>query len=82
MEKVTNDALIGKTILDSQGSIIGVILKSMRDTSSGEITSVIVKPSKDVDVQRYPLSNGGVLVVPFSALSSVKDVIVFEEPVK
>lgn len=82
MEKVTNDALIGKTILDSQGSIIGVILKSMRDTSSGEITSVIVKPSKDVDVQRYPLSNDGVLVVPFSALSSVKDVIVFEEPVK
>ncbi|PNX54288.1 MAG: hypothetical protein BV458_00290 [Thermoplasmata archaeon M9B2D] len=82
MEKVTHDALVGKTVLNSQGNIIGVILKSMRNNSSGEITSVIVKPSKDVDVQRYPLSNGGVIIVPFSALSSVKDIIVFEDPVK
>ncbi|GEM_PF-1402792 len=82
MEKLTDDSLIGKTVLNSQGSIIGVIQKSMREDSSGEITSVIIKPLKDVDAQRYPLTNSGVLIVPFSALSSVKDIIVFEDPVK
>ena len=82
MEKLTDDDLVGKMVLNSQGSIIGIIQKSMRDDSSGEITSVILKPSKDIDAQRYPLTNGGELIVPFSALCSVKDIIVFEDPVK
>jgi len=81
MEK-PKDEFIGKTVLNAKGIIIGVIQKSMRDGLSKEITSVIVKPSKEVDVQKYTLTDCGEIIFPFSSLSSVKDIIIIEEPLK
>jgi sporulation protein YlmC with PRC-barrel domain len=75
-----NDVLIGKTVLNAKGVIIGRIMESIKDGISGEITSVLIQPSKEVNLQKYTLTNRGEIIFPFSSLSSVKDIIVIEEP--
>jgi sporulation protein YlmC with PRC-barrel domain len=78
MEKIEDD-FVGKMVLNAKGSIIGVIQKSIRDVTSGEITSIVVKPTKETDVKQYILTDRGEIIFPFASLSSVKDIIVFED---
>lgn len=78
----TNEILIGKTVLNAKGIIIGRIQESIKDYTSGEIKSVIIRPSKELNLQNYMLTEHGDIVFPFSLLSSVKDVVVIEESVK
>jgi sporulation protein YlmC with PRC-barrel domain len=79
MEKIKNDDFIGKKVINTKGFIIGVVQRSVRDTTSGEIISILVKPTKETDVQKYILTDGGEIIFPFSAISSVKDIVIFEE---
>jgi len=79
MEKPTN-SLIGKMVLNVKGILIGVIQESIQNGVSGKIQSVLIKPSKEIDAQRYTLTNKGEIIIPYSLLSSVKDVVIIEEP--
>ena len=81
MEKI-NDLLIGKTVLDAKGNIIGKIHESIKDSVSGQILSVLITPSKKLKLQNYTLTEQGDIVFPISSLSSVKDIIIFEDTVK
>ena len=81
MEK-SNDLLIGKTVLNAKGVIIGVIKESIKDSVSGQIMSVLIKPSKEVNLQKYVLTDHGEIIFPFSSLSSVKNIIIAEEPLQ
>jgi sporulation protein YlmC with PRC-barrel domain len=81
MENVS-DVLIGKTVLNAKGVVIGRVQESIKDSISGEITMVLIKPSKEVNLQKYTLTDQGEIVFPFSSLSSVKDIIVIEEPLQ
>jgi sporulation protein YlmC with PRC-barrel domain len=77
-----SDILIGKTVLNAKGVIIGKVQESIKDSISGEVTSVLIKPSKEVDLQKYTVTDRGEIIFPFSSLSSVKDIIVIEEPLR
>ncbi|HUS99841.1 MAG TPA: PRC-barrel domain-containing protein [Candidatus Thermoplasmatota archaeon] len=77
-----SDILIGKTVLNAKGVIIGKVQESIKDSVSGEVTSVLIKPSKEVDIQKYTVTDRGEIIFPFSSLSSVKDIIVIEEPLR
>ena len=79
MEKPTSN-LIGKMVLNVKGILIGVIQESISNGISGEIKSVLIKPAKEIDLQKYTLTNNGEIEIPFSFLSSVKDVVIIEEP--
>ena len=76
------DNLIGKTVHNAKGIIIGKILESITDNISGEITSVLIKPSQKVDLHGFTLSDHGDIIFPFSSLSCVKDIIIIEETLK
>ncbi|MFA5102976.1 MAG: PRC-barrel domain-containing protein [Candidatus Thermoplasmatota archaeon] len=78
----TNDPVIGKTILNSKGTIIGMIHGSIKDGDSGKIVSVLLVPSKKLHLKNYSLTKNGEIVVPFSSLSTVKDAFIIEEPVQ
>ncbi|KYK21118.1 hypothetical protein AYK25_03845 [Thermoplasmatales archaeon SM1-50] len=78
MEEASN-SLIGKTVLNTKGTIIGIIEKSIKDAVSGEIVSVLIKPSKETNLQKYTVTELGEIIFPFASLSSVKDVVIIEE---
>jgi sporulation protein YlmC with PRC-barrel domain len=77
-----NDVLIGKMVLNAKGIIIGKVQKSIKDSISGEVTSVLITPSKEVDLQKYTVTDHGEIIFPFSSLSAVKDIIVIEETLR
>lgn len=81
MEETPN-ALIGKTVLNAKGTIVGIIGKSIKDATSGEIVSVLIKPSKEANLKNYSVTDLGEIIFPFASLSSVKDVVIIEEPLK
>ena len=80
MEK-RNEILIGKNVLNTKGVIIGNIQESIKDGDSGEIVSVLIKPSEDLKLQNYALTQKGKIVIPYSSLSFVKDIIIIEDAV-
>ena len=79
MENIKN-TLIGKTVMSVRGIRIGVITDSLVDDVSGEITSVFVKPSSEINTQNYKFNEHGDIVFPCTSLVSVKDVIIVEDP--
>ena len=79
MENI-NEKLIGKTVLNAKGNIIGRIQESIKDSVSGEIISVLITPSKELNLKKYIVTEHGEIVFPFSSLSSVKDIFIIEEP--
>lgn len=81
MEK-TNNIVIGKNVLNTKGNIIGMIQRSIQDNLSGEIVSVLIIPSKELDLKKYSLTEKGEIIFPFSSLSSVKDIFIIEEPIE
>jgi sporulation protein YlmC with PRC-barrel domain len=81
MGKVS-DEITGRAVLNAKGVLIGVIQTSIKDEVSGEIISVLIKPSKDVDLQKFSVTERGEIIFPFTSLSSVKDIIILEEPLK
>ena len=78
----TNELLIGKAVLNTKGAIIGNIEESIKDGDSGEIVSVLIKPSEDLKTQNYTLTEKGKIIFPYSSLSFVKDIIIIEDPIK
>jgi sporulation protein YlmC with PRC-barrel domain len=81
MQELPN-ALIGKTVLNAKGTIVGIIGKTITDASSGEVVSVLIKPSKEANLHNFSLTDLGEIIFPFASLSSVKDVVIIDEPLK
>jgi len=46
--EISEDELIGKSVMSGKGFLIGVIKESVLDDTSGETTSVLVEPSKEI----------------------------------
>jgi sporulation protein YlmC with PRC-barrel domain len=74
--------LIGKTVRNAKGIIIGKISESITDAISGEITSILIKPSQEMNLNGFTLSDSGDIIFPLSSLSCVKDIIIIEEALK
>jgi sporulation protein YlmC with PRC-barrel domain len=78
MEQVEND-LIGKIVMSKIGASIGVIKKSMVDNDSGEIRSVLIDPSQEIDPEKFSLNEQGDIILPYQNISAVQDMLIFEE---
>lgn len=76
---LTKKELIGKTVMSEEGIPIGIIKKSLRDTNSGEVTSILLEPSNEIDISNYKKNNHGRIILPIENISPVQDVIIIEK---
>ena len=61
---------------------IGIIKNSLRNADSGKINSLLIEPSKEIDISNYKKNNQGRIILPFENISPVQDVIIIEkEPI-
>ena len=74
--KILENDLRGKTVMSEEGLYLGVLRNSTVDEKTGELQSILIEPSEDVDPRLYHLDNQGHLVFPFGSIKSVKDVVI------
>ena len=68
--------LLQKTIMSTDGEILGQIDNFVVDTKNGDIPHVLVIPTEDVEPKRFKTDSRGRLVLPFDKVRSAKDVVV------
>ncbi len=68
--------LKGKTVMTNDGQIMGMIENFVVDTESGEIQHVLVVPAEEIESRLYRTDSQGRLVIPFSEMRAVRDVVV------
>lgn len=74
--KILESELRGKTVMSEEGLYLGILRNSTVDEKTGELLSILIEPSDDVDPRLYHLDNQGHLVFPFQSIKSVKDVVI------
>ncbi len=74
--KMTENELRGKSVMSEEGLYLGILRNSTVDEKTGELVSILVEPSEDVDPRLYHLDNQGHLMFPFESIKSVKDVVI------
>jgi sporulation protein YlmC with PRC-barrel domain len=70
--------LRGKTVMTKDGKILGMIENFVVDTSSGQLHHVLVVPAEEVEPRLYPTDSQGRLVLPFTSMKAVRDVVVMD----
>jgi len=75
MKKFVSE-LRGKTVMTQDGQILGMIENLMINTRSGKIQDVLVIPAEEVEAKLYKTDAQGRLILPFTGMKSVKDVVV------
>jgi sporulation protein YlmC with PRC-barrel domain len=68
--------LRGKTVMSNDGQILGMIDNFVVDTVSGDLHHVLVVPAEDVETRLFRTDANGRLVLPFSEMKAVRDVVV------
>ena len=68
--------LKGKTVMTNDGQILGVIENFIMETSTGDLEHVLVIPAEEIDARMYKTDPQGRLILPFSEMKAVKDVVV------
>jgi len=74
--KILENEMRGKTVMSEEGLYLGVLRNTTVDGNTGELVSILVEPSDDVDPRLYHLDGQGHLVFPFNSIKSVKDVVI------
>ena len=77
--ETSEDELIGKIVMSGEGRIIGIIKDSLVDNHTGKSTSILVKPSKEIDIGKYKQNKQGSIILPFDCITPVQDVIIIEK---
>ncbi len=70
--------LRGKTVMSTDGTILGTIDNLVIDTESGNVQHLLVIPSDDFQNRNFDTDAQGRLILPFKNMKSVKDVVVLE----
>jgi sporulation protein YlmC with PRC-barrel domain len=74
--------LVGKTVMNDEGIQIGIIKKFLFDKKTGNIRTILIEPSKEININDYKRNEQGRIIIPFENVSSVQDVMIIEkEPV-
>jgi len=68
--------LRGKTVMTNDGQILGVIENFIINTATGDLEHVLVIPAEEIDLRAFKTDAQGRLVLPFSEMKAVKDVVV------
>jgi len=70
-----------KTVISRNGRMFGKVLSVNADLATGELVSVIIEPAKNILPQLEDLvtDKNGRVILPFSAITSIGDLIVINE---
>ncbi len=68
--------LKGKTVMTNDGQILGMIENFLIDTKSGDLQNVLVIPAEEIESRLFKTDSDGRLVLPFSEMRAVRDVVV------
>ncbi len=74
--KITENELRGKSVMSEEGLYLGIMRNSTVNSKTGQLQSLLVEPSDDIDPRLYHLDKQGNLVFSFDSIRSVKDVII------
>ncbi len=74
--KVPESELRGKTVMSAEGVYLGVLRNISANVQTGDLSTIHVEPSEDVDRNRHQLDDQGRITFPFESIKAVRDVIV------
>jgi sporulation protein YlmC with PRC-barrel domain len=77
MEGVFSRQLAKKKVMTSDGTLIGILHNIISDLRTGELMDLVVRPDMGIDPSEYNTEDGFILI-PFSAVRSVRDYIVID----
>jgi len=79
MGRIAGRDLIGRNVVSDRGTVIGRLTDISIETVAGKVMMLIVKPGKDVDPKYFRLNEKGEILIPFTAVKAVKDVLIINE---
>ena len=68
--------LKGKTVMTTDGQILGMIENFVIEKATGEIQHVLVVPAEEIETRLFKTDSQGRLILPFSEMNAVRDVVV------
>ena len=71
--KICEDELIGKTVMNDVGFLIGVVTGSIEDKITRKTMSLLVEPSKEIDPRLYKLNDQEDIIFPYNSIVSVAE---------
>lgn len=74
--KVFESELRGKTVMSNEGAYMGVLRNVSANVETGDLVSIHVEPSEDVDPRLFPNDKEGRITFPFASIKAVRDVVV------
>ncbi len=77
--RVAGRDLIGRNVVSDRGTVIGKLTDITIETVSGKVMMLVVKPGKGVDKRYFRLNEQGEVLIPFTAVKAVKDVLIINE---
>lgn len=79
MTKMVGKSLLGRNVVSDRGTVIGRLTDLSIETLAGKIMMLVIKPGKDIDARFFRLNERGEILIPFTAVKAVKDVIIINE---
>jgi sporulation protein YlmC with PRC-barrel domain len=74
--KIMATSMVEKQVMSADGRKIGWVSNIVVDTKSGEIMHLLVIPDETVDPNEFKIDTQNRIVLPFSKVKSMKDVVV------
>lgn len=74
--KIFESELRGKTVMSDEGAFLGILRNATVNEQTGDLLSILVEPSDEIDVRLYHQNPEGRIVFPFDNVRSVRDVII------
>lgn len=79
MAKITGKSLLGRNVVSDRGTVIGNLVDLSIETVAGKVMMLIVKPDKTVETKYFRLNDRGEILIPFTAVKAVKDVLIITD---
>lgn len=76
--KMFATALKGRRVVTIEGEELGDIDTVVVDIKSGSIEHLLITPLETVDAKLFKTDTQGRLVLPFSSIKSIKDVVIVD----
>jgi len=76
--KTSTESLKGKVVMDENGMMLGLAKNVSANFRTGELVDLLVEPADDIDQTLFRQNDKGSILIPFSNVQSIKDVVVVE----
>lgn len=77
--ELSENELIGKTIMSEKGVTIGIIRKCLIDNKAEGSGLILVSPSKEINLLDYKTNTLGDIIIPLSSITPIKNVVILEK---